>query len=399
MHLSFYNWVINMATSNFLGSVLGGLLNSNNLQDYQHAARTFKSNNYALLPKTKRWWHIVFEINGAAKALIDQVRLEMGGSDKLRYGSADWSTVAGNTQLSVLVKSVKLPSYKFETKKLNQYNRQIINVSKINYDPIQVVFHDDSLNLIRNFWDAYYVYYGQDSRYRRMQSIVNQGLAIPDAWTQDNIAYSSLYTENFTQHWGLDTVNGADQALDRSSPFFDSIKIYHFSRPVVTQGNTENAFPHYAEYTLVNPVITGFEHDSLDYTSADSCVNNMTIEYETVLYAQGVLDSNSTEISSWSAVNRTYYDNSASPLGSPQANIFGSQGILSTGSTVIGDIQSGNLLGAALTAGRAVTTWKNSGGINGLTNSLNQEGRSIINNSLTVTQQNAQYGSKNIAVP
>jgi hypothetical protein len=389
-----------MGVTSFLGNVLKGALQTDYVRDYQHASRTFRSNNYALLPKTKRWWHVVFEINQSAKAVIQAARADMGGKDS-RYGGADWSDRDGNTKISVLAKTVKLPSYRFETKRYNQYNRQVLAINRIGYEAISASFHDDSLNLIRNFWDAYYTYHVMDSRYRRMDKIKSSsnGLPIPTQWSQDSAFYSPLYTENYPQYWGLDTVNGEGQILDRKTPFFDSIKIYHFSRPVDMAGSEEDQFPHYAEYTLVNPIITSFEHDTLEYASSDAAGNNMNIEYETVLYAQGVLDSKASEVPTWAATTGVYYDNSASPLGNPSASIFGSSGLLSTGASVVGDIKGGNLLGAALTAGRAVTTWKSSGGVAGLINSASQEAKTIVNNSLTGIQRNLQTGDKDITVP
>ena len=389
-----------MGVTNFLGNILKGALQTDYVRDYQHASRTFRANNYALLPKTKRWWHIVFDINDGAKRLVKQAREDMGGKST-RYGGADWSDSDGNTKISVLAKSVKLPSYRFETKRYNQYNRQVIGVNKITYEAINISFHDDSLNLIRNFWDAYYTYYVMDSRYRRMSSIKSesQGLPIPAEWQQDSFLYSPLYSEQHSQYWGLDTVHGDGQILDRKVPFFDSIKIYHFSRPVDMAGQDEDDLPHYAEYTLVNPIITSFEHDTLEYSSSEATANTMNIEYETVLYAQGVLDSDAKEVPTWARTTGVYYDRTKSPLDRPAASIAGRSGLLSTGTSVVGDLKAGNLLGAALTAGRAVTTWKSSGGIKGLVNSASQETRTIVNNSLTGVQQNLQSGNKDITVP
>jgi len=375
------------SAAHFLGDVLKGALTTDNVRDYQHASRTFRSNNYALLPKTKRWWHVAFEINPEAIALIREVR----AGNPARYGG-DW-TNASTSRLSVLAKSVKLPSYKFETKKFNQYNRQTIVINKISYDPIQISFHDDNLNVIRNFWDAYYTYYIQDSRYGQMRTISNQGLTIPAEWNQDAANFSSMYDSDYSPNWGLDTVrpNGATgQYLDRVTPFFNSIKVYHFSRP--SDGAT---YPTYAEYTLINPVITSFEHDQLEYSSSDSAVNNMTVDYETVLYAQGTLDSASTEVASWAGVTNTYYDKTKSPLGSPHASVLGQGGLLDT----VNSLKTGTLLQNVLTVGKTVATWKSSGGVTGLVNSLAQEGKGILNTAMTATQRNIQTGSKDIVVP
>lgn len=386
-----------MSFAGFLGDVLGGALKNDNLRDYQHASRTFRSGNYALLPKFKSQWHICFEFNSEAMDIIAKARAQTRDNDKsLRYGSHSFS----QDKLSVLCKSVKLPSYKFDVKKYNQYNRQVIGINKINYDPVSMEFHDDSLNVVRSLWDAYYTYYIQDSRYRRMSSISNQGIKVPKEWQQDSDSYSALYNDTYPKHWGLDTVNSktADgEILDRIVPFFDSIKIYHFSRPVDAFGSSEDEVPHYAEYTLVNPIITSFEHDTLDYSSSETTKNNMSIEYETVLYAQGTVDEDFTEIASFKNVRDRYMDKAKSPLAQPQASILGAGGLLSTATGLLGGGQ--NPLQAALTVGKTVATWKSAGGINGLINSGSQEARTILNQTLTQTQQNAQTGVQQISVP
>jgi hypothetical protein len=204
----------------------------------------------------------------------------------------------------------------------------------------------------------------------------------------------------------LDTTQ-QDQ-LDRLEPFFRTVKIYHFSRPVDMVGQAEDALPHYAEYTLVNPIITAFDHDGLDYTSGEGNSNRMTIEYETVLYSQGVMKEplpgrtgnqvdEYSELSGFKKVNDSYRDRASSPLGNPTASILGTTGLLNTAAGLLsGDVSP---LGAALTVGKTVATWKQAGGVSGLINSATQEARVVINGSLTQIQQNAQSGNKTIAVP
>ena len=386
------------SAARFLGDVVKGAVTTDNVRDYQHASRTFKSGNYGLLPKTKRWWHIVFDVSSFAINNVNAARVDMGGqygtdgTNSKRFGSENWTDTG---RVSVLAKTVKLPSYKFETKRYNQYNRQTIGINKISYDPIQLSFHDDSLNVMRNFWDAYYTYYIQDARYRRVNKISNQGVPVPTEWIPRLDGVDSMYTNEYAQHWGLDTVNSNTQSLDRIYPFFDSIKIYHFSRPVNAKGTDEDAFPHYAEYTLVNPIISSFDHESLEYSSSEHAANSMTVEYETVLYAQGPLDSASTEVASWAGVTNTYYDKTKRPLGSPHASVLGQGGLLDT----VTSLGTGNVLQKVLTVGKTVATWKSSGGVTGLVNSLAQEGKGILNTAMTATQRNIQNGSRDIVVP
>jgi hypothetical protein len=384
-----------MSFTGFLGDVLGGVLKNDNLRDYQHASRTFRSGNYALLPKFKNQWHIHFEINPEVDVNVPLARLKMSPDSNTRFSSAAANAGENLSQMSVLCKNVKLPAYRFETKRYNQYNRQVLGINKISYEPITVEFHDDSLNVIRNFWDAYYTYYIQDARYRKLSSLTNGGVTVPKEWTQDS-TNSGLYSKDLSDHWGLNTV--LDTELDRASAFFRTIKIYHFSRPVDAVGTAEDALPHYAEYTLINPILTAFEHDTLDYTSSEGTTNRMTIEYETVLYNQGVIKENEqySEMSGFNQVHTQYRDKSKSPLGNPTASLLGNTGLLNTAAGLFDPNLSP--LQIATTVGRTVVSWKQAGGVDGLINSATQEARTVINSSLTQVQQDTQSG-KQITVP
>jgi hypothetical protein len=45
---------------------------------------------------------------------------------------------------------------------LNQYNRKRIVQKKIEYQPVQIEFHDDGGDLIRTLWYNYFSYYYKD---------------------------------------------------------------------------------------------------------------------------------------------------------------------------------------------------------------------------------------------
>ena len=46
----------------------------------------------------------------------------------------------------------------------------------------------------------------------------------------------------------------------------------------------------FAEYTLINPIITAFNHDNHDYARADLMEHVMSLNYETVKYASGFVN-------------------------------------------------------------------------------------------------------------
>lgn len=401
-----------MSFAGSLGTVLRGLNGtSDTVRDYTHASRTFVSDNYALLPKTKRWWHIYFELTPEAKALYEQIQKETKPSGNHRYSLATDDVTQDTYFLSVLAKTVKLPGIKMDTKKHNHYNKQIISINKINYDDITVEFHDDASGYVRAFWDAYYLYHIQDSRYRDYGKVAGQGLPVPpETWGYDSVASANILNSLTlygnpaldNHHYGLDTVNtdtggtGINGYLDRVSPFLRSIKIYHFNRPSGT--GAEKDFPHYTEYTLVNPVITSWDQDTLDYSSGDPAVNSMGISYETILYATGKLDSDNAEVASWNQVQKTWYDNSKSPLPNAQ------QRLVNTGIDLITNpAQAARRLATpqgAFNAIRDVATWRGASipGINANFTGTGT-GAKILNAATNSAQQYYNVNPSSINVP
>jgi len=109
------------------------------LRDYRHANKIFGTSSFALAPKFKFLFHTVFEINPSV------------------YNPST------TTNFSVLVKTIKLPSFQIKTQEYNQYNRKRIIQTKINYEPVGITFHDDNSNSITKMWRSYYSYYYKDT--------------------------------------------------------------------------------------------------------------------------------------------------------------------------------------------------------------------------------------------
>ena len=226
-------------------SLKGAFLSDVYLRDYTHAAQTFLPNKQSNAPKVKFLFHVSFNINANAWA----------PSQALNTG--------------VLVKNVKLPSFRFDTDTLNQYNRKRIIQSKIKYDPAEIVFHDDNASQITSMWNAYYRYYYADSW--------NPNLAV-DAdkkYNRRNI-YDANLSEDMQYGYRGDSVKLDDRAGEKAA-FFDDITVY---------GLWNN---NYIAYTFINPIITNFSHDTYAYAEAEGTMSNtMTIDYETVTYNTGV---------------------------------------------------------------------------------------------------------------
>jgi hypothetical protein len=325
------------------------------LRDYTHAAKTFRPNAYQYAPKFKFLFHVQFEINNN----LYQTEFPEGSN----FGLA--------------VKTVKLPSYQIDTAILNQYNRKRIVQTKIKYDPIDIQFHDDNGNMINKLWYNYYTYYFKDAT----QPVV-QPRGRNTTTPQDNPTGTSIL-ENYNlrttyspkivgnDDWGYIGETSVPVTEFQASqgqtkvPFFKNITIYGF--------NQHN----FIAYTLVNPVITRFNHDTYSYAeSAGTMQNGMTVEYETVTYAEGKIDGTKPSNIITSFGQDANYDRTLSPISRPgsQANILGQGGLVNAAGGVAQDLATGNILGAIQKSGAAYNTFKNT--------NLSQVARSEINNTL-----------------
>ena len=119
-----------------------GFTNVDSLRDYRHASKTFTTNAFELKPRFKFLFHVSFTLNYKELPTLASSM----GMDQL-------------SNISLTVKTVDLPKYTITNETLNQYNRKRVIQTKINYDPVTIVFHDDSGDNVRNMWYNYYSYY------------------------------------------------------------------------------------------------------------------------------------------------------------------------------------------------------------------------------------------------
>ena len=311
------------AFTNFLGGIGEGIFGSpGQLIDFQHADRLYVRNTYARAPKVGFLYFVSFNIN--RNAVKDAA-----------WAGRDMSTVG------LLVKKLDLPKFAISTEVVNQYNRKTVVQTKLSYSPISIEFHDDNSDITNNLWKNYYKYYFADSNYGASNK-------------QTPVAFGDTKYGTKSNAYGLN--NG------QSDPFFTSIDIYVLHQQKFTQ------------LTLINPIVTEWAHDSLDQSDgAKILANKMQVAYEDVVYNGGKING-SAEASAFTAV---YYDKSPSPLsvgGNGTNSLFGAGGVIAGAESVFGQLESGNFLGALITAN---TTIKNAKNIN-----LKQEGYSIVSGVL-----------------
>ena len=284
--------------NNFLKGFQDGLPG---MKDYQHASRLYIDNNHKLMPKQKFLFHVVFN--------TDETLFVDGFGSHERY------------ELNMLVKTCDLPKYDLSLEEKVQYNKKMYTATRIAYEPVNITFHDDHADTVNAFWKKYYEYNIADS------IGMNNDLTISN--TKDD--YYDFGSARATTKFGLDTPKV------RRKPYLKGIEIFVLHKQRFTS------------MTLVNPVIGSFAHDDLDQADGAGVMNNtMQILYETVIYKSGIVNKNNVP-----GFATIHYDNAPSPLtvlGGGTNSIFGPGGVVDGIGSVIRNVQSGNILGAILTA-------------------------------------------------
>ena len=327
---------------------LQGFFQPNGLKDYAHASKTFRTNGYELAPRYKFLFHVYFTINTGQIPALQSV-----------FGSGDTATVG------LMVKTAQLPSYEVSVDTLNQYNRKRLVQTKIDYNPVQIVFNDDQGDLIRNMWYNYFSYYYKDPSQKYNGNPVTDGTIGPLQTLQNGFGYNTRDTyagDRQVNDWGYvgeSYTDGLNNLTSTSGkpPFFRDITIYGLSQKK------------YASYTLINPMITSWQHDTYDYAQGGGIMTNtMTIKYETVKYGQGAVGGATPSNTVVGFADPSHYDITKSALSRPgaTATVFGQGGLVDAIEGTFDDLAalaSGrggvqNILGAVQTAGTAYNTVK-----------------------------------------
>lgn len=280
-----------MGQNTFWGDVLQSIAPQQNIRDYQHASRTFVDSLYRLSPKLGNLFHVFIDVNQ-----------NIAGVDQL-----------SQIETGLMAKSITLPKFNVQNKVYNAYNRKMVQQERINYDPVNITFHDDSADVVRLFWQKYFQYYYRDSDYLGNEQTYN---------------YDSKYNQRQQQMWGY-----SPQANDHNQSYINAIRIYSLHQK------------RFSSYYLIRPMITSFQHgqhSAGDYTPLE---HSMTVAYESVLYETGPV-SNGTVL----GFDEVHYDDTPSPLRNAGALIGTAEGIIKgiqhgdLGSIVHGGINAMNIL-------------------------------------------------------
>ena len=273
-----------------VGSLFSGAI----LRDYTHASKTFRTNSYQYAPKLKFLFHTYFELN---------------------------TSLGDQTNFGLLVKEIKLPTFGFQTAQMNQYNRKRIVQTKIKYEPIEISFHDDNGNQATKLWEAYYQYYYNDSTKTGSVLANNRGGAPvgQNDYNSRNIYNTSISGDD---DWGF--TGGQNTGNGVKAPFFKNITVFGF--------NQHN----FTAYTLINPIITSFGHDTYNYAEGNGTMTNY-----------GAMDGRSPGNIVTGFGDQAHYDTLPSPIaGQGQGTILGQGGLVDAAGGTLESLRKGDVVGA-----------------------------------------------------
>lgn len=316
------------ATSGLTATNIGqGILKQDNLKDWNHASQLFSTNaasDSSLLPKQSFLYHVFFELNDASMAV----------------NSANISPLVGDPnkrkELGMLVKQVGLPKFTIDTKTLNAYNRPHLVQTKIHYDPITIIFHDDSANVVRNFWYDYYTYYYRNSDHGSAKNPLDAGAS-----------HKELTSSRYDKDWGY-TLRTTKENQFPSQPYLRAIRIYSLHNK------------RFSEYVLTNPIIKSFQHGEHNSSESGGILqSSMTIEFEGIHYASGKVSKKGNTYPL--GFGDIHYDHRPSPLtaaGGGTRSLLGPGGLVETADEVYDDLSEGNYLAAAFKGAKTLNGLK-----------------------------------------
>ena len=273
------------------------------MKDFRHASRLYIDDSYKLMPKQKFLFHVVIS--------TDETLFRDGGG----------FTGAENNELNMLVKSADLPRYGMNIEEKIQYNKKMYTATRIQYEPVNIAFHDDHADTVNAFWKKYYEYYIADAVHYTDD---RGGLSFKDDYYDD-------FKARELNKFGMDT------PVQSKKPYLRAIEIFVLHKQRFTS------------MRLINPIIGSFAHDTLDQgDGAGIMTNTMQVFYETVVYKSGKVSKNN--IPGFATV---HYDHEPSPLtvlGRGANSIFGPGGVVDGIGGVMRHIGNKNWIGAILGA-------------------------------------------------
>jgi len=164
------------------------------------------------------------------------------------------------TRMSSLVRTADMPQIEFKTQTLNEYNRKKIVNTGVEYQPVTIRVVDTASNAWLTILMKYFSYHYMNPRNKG-----NQGDRDMD--NMSNITGAEMIASQFGAGSPFDS-NKAGYNINYNPHFFERIDyvLYHAQKGT--------------QYSLFNPVMTGFTHSPIDYASNELMEFTMTFQYE-----------------------------------------------------------------------------------------------------------------------
>ena len=164
------------------------------------------------------------------------------------------------TRMGSLVRTADMPQIEFKTQTLNEYNRKKIVNTGVEYQPVTIRVVDTASNAWLTIIMKYFAYHYMNPRNKG-----NQGDR--DLDNASNITGAEMIASQFGAGGPFDS-NKAGYNINYNPHFFERIDyiLYHAQKGT--------------QYSLFNPVMTGFTHTPIDYASNELMEFTMTFQYE-----------------------------------------------------------------------------------------------------------------------
>lgn len=174
-----------------------------------------------------------------------------------------------STRLSSQLRTADMPGLEFQTRTLNAYNRKKIVNTGVEHNPVTMKVVDSVSNSWLTILMKYYTYHYMNAR-NKQANTTDRDI---DSMDNTRIGGADIQRSEF----GGDRFksNAYGYNTNYSAYFFERIDyvLYHGQRMV--------------QYSLMNPVMTSFTHNQIDYSSNEPMEFDMTFEYENfVVYSE-----------------------------------------------------------------------------------------------------------------
>jgi hypothetical protein len=269
------------------------------LQDSRLATNTFGLDGlyYYSAPKPKYLFFVRFVRVGASSTtsvsnLVPSVAQDMTSGQDMAHN------------LGFIVKTVDQPKVSLETETVNQYNKKRIIQKRVEYQPINIKFHDTVDNRVYQMFQSYFKHYYGDPNSRNTLD-----------WSQDQI--SGQFKSNGTG-WGFIASNMVGSLAD----YFNTLEVYQVFAS------------YYNRYDLINPKITVFDPDEHDFAGTSTHEISMTIAYEGINYVANSTSTlqNSNLVATMGLDKSDFYEPEAAY---PVAAMFGQDGFIDDSSGLL----------------------------------------------------------------